>query len=185
MIERNKIQSADELGVLVDLLASVIGASTNPTKIANTFASEHQMIYTNKTISNHIEHLADAFLISKASRYDIKGRKYIGANMKYYFTDLGLRNARFNFRQQQPTHIMENIVYNELLIRSYNADAGTVYMTKRASVSASSWRLTLRQIRGTGDIIFKLHLTSIRKLNKLKSFIHCITFPILLRRLSL
>ncbi len=126
VIERNKIQSVDEIGILVDILASAIGAPTNPSKIANTFASERQMTYANKTISNHIDHLADAFLISKASRYDIKGRKYIGANLKYYFTDLGLRNARLNFRQQEPTHIMENIVYNELLIRGYNVDVGVV-----------------------------------------------------------
>ena len=126
VIERNKIQSVVEIGILVDVLASAIGAPTNPSKIANTFASERQMNYSNKTISNHIEHLVDAFLISKASRYDIKGRKYIGANLKYYFTDLGLRNARLNFRQQEPTHIMENIVYNELLIRGYNIDVGIV-----------------------------------------------------------
>ena len=93
----------------------------NPSKIANTFAGERQMIYSNKTISNHIDYLADAFLISKASRYDIKGR-----NLKYYFADLGLRNARLNFRQQESTHIMENIVYNELLIRGYNVDVGVV-----------------------------------------------------------
>ncbi len=126
VIERNNIQSADEIGILVDILASAIGSPTNPTKIANTFASERQMSYTNKTISTHIDHLADAFLISKASRYDVKGRKYIGANLKYYFTDLGLRNARLNFRQQEPAHIMENIVYNELLIRGYNVDVGVV-----------------------------------------------------------
>ena len=126
VIERNKIQNVDEIGILVDVLASDIGAPTNPSKIANTFASERQITYTNKTISNHIDYLADAFLISKASRYDIKGRKYIGANLKYYFTDLGLRNARLNFRQQEPTHIMENIVYNELLIRGYNVDVGVV-----------------------------------------------------------
>ena len=126
VIERNKIQNVDEIGILVDVLASAIGAPTNPSKIANTFASERQMSYTNKTISNHIDYLADAFLISKANRYDIKGRKYIGANLKYYFTDLGLRNARLNFRQQEPTHIMENIVYNELLIRGYNVDVGVV-----------------------------------------------------------
>ena len=126
VIERNKIQNVDEIGILVDVLASAIGAPTNPSKIANTFASERQMTYSNKTISNHIDDLADAFLISKASRYDIKGRKYIGANLKYYFTDLGLRNARLNFRQQEPTHIMENIVYNELLIRGYNVDVGVV-----------------------------------------------------------
>ena len=126
VIERNKLQSVDEIGILVDVLASAIGGPTNPSKIANTFASERQMTYNNRTISTHIDHLADAFLISKASRYDIKGRKYIGANLKYYFTDLGLRNARLNFRQQEPTHIMENIVYNELLIRGYNVDVGVV-----------------------------------------------------------
>ncbi|MDY2932643.1 MAG: ATP-binding protein [Anaerovoracaceae bacterium] len=126
VIERNKIQTVDEIGILVDVLASAIGAPTNPSKIANTFASERHMAYTNKTISNHIDYLADAFLISKASRYDIKGRKYIGANLKYYFADPGLRNARLNFRQQEPTHIMENIVYNELLIRGYNVDVGVV-----------------------------------------------------------
>lgn len=126
VIERNHIQSVDELGTLVDILASVIGAPTNPTKISNTYASERKTSYANRTISNHIDFLADAFLISKANRYDIKGRKYVGANLKYYFTDLGLRNARLNFRQQEPTHIMENIVYNELLIRGYNVDVGIV-----------------------------------------------------------
>ena len=126
VVERNGIQSPDGLGTLVDILASAIGAPTNPTRISNTFASERQNSYTNKTISRHIDYLEEAFLISKASRYDIKGRKYIGANLKYYFTDLGLRNARLNFRQQEPTHIMENIVYNELLIRGYNVDTGII-----------------------------------------------------------
>ena len=126
VVERNGIQSPDGLGTLVDILASAIGAPTNPTRISNTFASERQISYTNKTISRHIDYLEEAFLISKASRYDIKGRKYIGANLKYYFTDLGLRNARLNFRQQEPTHIMENIVYNELLIRGYNVDTGII-----------------------------------------------------------
>lgn len=126
VIERNKIHNIDEINILVDVLASTIGALTNPLKISNTFKSERQMSYTNKTISHHIDYLAEAFLISKATRYDIKGRKYIGANQKYYFTDLGLRNARLNFRQQETTHIMENIVYNELLIRGYNVDVGVI-----------------------------------------------------------
>ncbi len=124
VIERNNIQNVDELNTLVDILASAIGALTNPTKISNTFVSERQARYTNKTISRHIDYLEEAFLISKANRYDIKGRKYIGANLKYYFTDVGLRNARLNFRQQEPTHLMENVVYNELLIRGYNVDVG-------------------------------------------------------------
>ena len=126
VVERNRIQNVDEIGILVDILASVIGAPTNPTKISNTFKSERGINYSNKTISNHIDYLAEAFLISKANRYDIKGRKYIGANLKYYFSDVGLRNARLNFRQQEPTHIMENIVYNELLVRGYNVDVGIV-----------------------------------------------------------
>ena len=126
VVERNKIQNVDEIGTLVDILASAIGAPTNPTKISNTFASERGSSYSNKTISIHIDYLAEAFLISKANRYDIKGRKYVGANLKYYFSDVGLRNARLNFRQQEPTHIMENIVYNELLIRGYNVDVGIV-----------------------------------------------------------
>ena len=126
VVERNKLRNVDEIDTLVDILAFAIGAPTNPTKISNTFKSEQGINYSNKTISNHIDYLVEAFLISKADRYDIKGRKYVGANLKYYFSDVGLRNARLNFRQQEPTHIMENIVYNELLIRGYNVDIGIV-----------------------------------------------------------
>ncbi len=126
VVERNRLHNVDEIGTLVDILASVIGAPTNPTKISNTFKSEQGINYSNKTISNHIDYLVEAFLISKASRYDIKGRKYVGANLKYYFSDVGLRNARLNFRQQEPTHIIENIVCNELLVRGYNVDVGIV-----------------------------------------------------------
>ena len=126
VVERNKIHNVDEINTLIDILASAIGASTNPTKISNTFKSDRGIIYNNKTISNHIDYLVETFLISKANRYDIKGRKYVGTNLKYYFSDVGLRNARLNFRQQEPTHIMENIVYNELLVRGYNVDVGIV-----------------------------------------------------------
>ena len=138
VVERNRIQNVDEINTLVDILASVIGAPTNPTKISNTFKSERGINYSNKTISNHIDYLAEAFLISKAERYDIKGRKYVGANRKYYFSDIGLRNARLNFRQQEPTHIMENIVYNELLIRGYNVDVGIVDDTNIVSSQRTS-----------------------------------------------
>ena len=133
VVERNRIQNVDEINTFVDILASGIGAPTNPTKISNTFKSERGINYSNKTISNHIDYLAEAFLISKAERYDIKGRKYVGANRKYYFSDIGLRNARLNFRQQEPTHIMENIVYNELLIRGYNVDVGIVDVFAKSS----------------------------------------------------
>lgn len=126
VIERNHIQNIDQLDTLLNILASSIGALTNPTKISHTFTSERQSSCSNKTISKHIDWLTEAFLISKANRYDIKGRKYIGANLKYYFTDVGIRNARLNFRQQEPTHIMENIVYNELIRRGYNVDIGAI-----------------------------------------------------------
>ena len=105
VVERNKLRNVDEIDTLVDILASAIGAPTNPTKISNMFKSERGINYSNKTISNHIDYLVEAFLISKADRYDIKGRKYVGANLKYYFSDVGLRNARLNFRQQEPTHL--------------------------------------------------------------------------------
>lgn len=126
VVERNKLQNAAEIDTLVNVLASAIGSPTNPTKISNTFKSEQNIVYSNKTIANHIEYLVQSFLLSKAARYDIKGRKYIGANLKYYFTDIGLRNARLNFRQQEETHIMENIVYNELVRRGFNVDVGIV-----------------------------------------------------------
>lgn len=133
VIDRNKIKNRDEINTLVDILASAIGTPTNPTKIANTFATERHSSYTNKTISSHIDYLEEAYMISKANRYDIKGRKYIAANLKYYFTDVGLRNARLNFRQQEPTHLMENVVYNELLARGYLVDVGIVEVNQRNS----------------------------------------------------
>ena len=131
VIERNKIKNKDEISILVDILASAIGTPTNPTKISNTFVTERHSNYTHKTISAHIDFLEEAYLISKANRYDIKGRKYIAANLKYYFIDVGLRNARLNFRQQEPTHLMENIVYNELLARGYSVDVGMVEVNQR------------------------------------------------------
>ncbi len=133
VIERNKIKNKDEINTLVDILASSIGAPTNPTKIANTFATERHSSYTHKTISSHIDFLEEAYLISKANRYDVKGRKYIAANLKYYFSDVGLRNARLNFRQQEPTHLMENVVYNELLARGYSVDVGIVEVNQKNS----------------------------------------------------
>ncbi len=137
VIERNKIQSREEIGLLVDVLASAVGAPTNPTKIANTFETERRIKYTNKTVANHIEYLVQSFLISKAQRYDIKGRKYIGTNLKYYFTDVGLRNVRLGFRQQEPTHLMENVVYNELLSRGLNVDVGEIEVVDKNSLGKS------------------------------------------------
>lgn len=125
VVERNHLQTDLILGDIVNVLASSIGSLTNPNKIANTFNSKG--IKTNaKTIGAYLEHLMDAFLIEKTQRYDVKGRKYINSPYKYYYTDVGLRNVRLNFRQQEPTHIMENILYNELVMRGYNVDVGIV-----------------------------------------------------------
>ena len=127
VVERNGIKNDEQIKILVDILASSIGSLTNRSKIANTFKSiRNDSTYSSGTIQNHIRHLTDAFIIEEAKRYDVKGRKYISTNPKYYFSDIGLRNARLNFRQQEPTHILENIVYNELCIRGYNVDVGVV-----------------------------------------------------------
>lgn len=119
------------MDTLLDVLASSTGSLTNPLNIANTFNSQGYKSVSNKTISQYIDYLIDAFIINKASRYDIKGRKYIGSPFKYYFTDVGLRNAKLNFRQQEENHIMENIIYNELLVRGYHVDIGIVDVMKK------------------------------------------------------
>lgn len=126
ILERNSIKKDDVLDSLVDMLASSVGSLTNPKKLSDTFSSNGFNDVTNKTISNYINYLLDAFLINKAQRYDIKGKKYITTPSKYYFVDVGLRNARLNFRQQEYDHLMENLIYNELLYRGYNVDIGVV-----------------------------------------------------------
>ncbi|MBE5749483.1 MAG: ATP-binding protein [Clostridiales bacterium] len=125
IIERNNLRGDVAIDTLVDVLASSIGSLNNPTKIAKTFAS-NGIKTADKTISTYVDYLLDAFLIRKATRYDIKGRKYINSPFKYYFSDVGLRNARLNFRQQEQTHIMENIIYNELVMRGFNVDVGII-----------------------------------------------------------
>lgn len=125
IIERNNLRGDVTIDALVDVLASSVGSLNNPTKIAKTFAS-NGIKTVDKTISTYVDYLLDAFLIRKATRYDIKGRKYINSPFKYYFSDVGLHNARLNFRQQEQTHIMENIIYNELVMRGYNVDVGII-----------------------------------------------------------
>lgn len=126
IVERNKIKVPEGLRELVRILASGIGSSTNPTRICNTFQSVSQLQITDKTINEYILDIQDAFLIEEALRYDVKGRKYIGTETKYYFCDLGLRNIVLNLRQQEETHIMENVIYNELRMRGYLVDVGLV-----------------------------------------------------------
>lgn len=126
VIERNHLRNPEGMKELVRILASNIGSSTNPTRIANTFQSSQGVAIKRDTIKQYIEYLKDSFLIEEALRYDVKGRKYIGTETKYYFADIGIRAAILNYRQQEETHIMENIIYNELRCRSYNVDVGMV-----------------------------------------------------------
>ena len=126
IIERHHIEKKQELEDLVNILASAIGSFTNPPKIEAIFKSAIQSTISLNTIRQYIEHLEDAFIINKANRYNVKGRKYIGTPLKYYFEDVGLRNARLGFRQVEETHLMENIIYNELRSRGYTVDVGVV-----------------------------------------------------------
>lgn len=129
--ERYKIKNDDDLEELINILASGIGALTNPHKLTNTFKSEKKSSISNDTIKDYIGYLCDSFLIEKATRYDIKGKKYINTPFKYYFMDLGLRNARLNFRQYEKSLLMENLIYNELKIRDFNVDIGVVPTIKK------------------------------------------------------
>ena len=124
--ERYSIRNDDDLEELIDVMASSIGSLTNPQKIANTFRSTKRSTITRDTIKTYLDYMQDAFLIERAVRYDIKGRKYIDTPAKYYFEDLGLRNVRLNFRQTEHTHLMENLIYNELRMRGYSVDVGQV-----------------------------------------------------------
>ncbi len=127
IMDRNKL--AYEKSVLDDILnivSSAVGSLTNANKISNTFKSTKQMNVGAPTVNRYLDYFTDAFLLYKAERYDVKGRRYIGSPLKYYFSDVGLRNARLNFRQQEENHIMENIIYNELCLRDFNVDVGVV-----------------------------------------------------------
>jgi len=127
IIERHKkIKNKIELDELLDILSSAVGSLTNPLKLSKTFRSEKNKMIDDKTIKRYISYFEDSFLINEAKRYDVKGKKYINSPYKYYFEDIGLRNARLNFRQTEENHVMENIIYNELRIRGYNVDVGVV-----------------------------------------------------------
>ena len=126
ILERNDIRNPIELEELLDVIASNIGGLTNPKKLSDTFKSLKKISIHPDTIKNYLDYFEDSFLINKAKRYDIKGKKYINTPMKYYFTDMGLRNARLNFRQIEENYLMENVIYNELQIRRYNVDVGSI-----------------------------------------------------------
>lgn len=124
--DRHNIRKDDDLEELINIMASGIGALTNPNKLANTFRSEKKSAISYDTVKDYIDYLCDSFLIEKSTRYDIKGKRYVNSPYKYYFMDLGLRNARINFRQSEKSHLMENVVYNELRVRGFNVDVGVV-----------------------------------------------------------
>lgn len=126
ILERHSIRDRSVLDDILDVVSSSVGSLTNPGKIADTFASVRQMKIGVDSVSRYLDYFIDAFMLSKAQRYDIKGRKYIGSPQKYYFSDIGLRNVRLNFRQTEENHIMENIIYNELVIRGFTVDVGIV-----------------------------------------------------------
>lgn len=129
--QRNRVKNIGELEDLLNILSSSIGSLTNPEKLKNTFKSVKKSKITSQTIKKYIDYFEDSFLIESALRYDIKGKSYIETPKKYYFSDLGLRNARINFRQFEPTHSMENVIYNELRMRGYNVDVGVIATTEK------------------------------------------------------
>ena len=126
IIERNNIQRIDILDSIINMLASSVGSLTNPKKIYDSFVSNGEKEISSNTVNSYIKYIEDSFIVNKSDRYDVKGKKYIQTPQKYYFSDVGLRNARLNFRQQEENHIMENIIYNELIVRGYNVDVGVV-----------------------------------------------------------
>jgi len=137
--------------VLINILSSIIGSLTNPKKIVDTFRSVKGVSISAITIKLYLDYLEESFLIDKAMRYDVKGKKYISTPIKYYFTDLGLRNGRLNFRQQEENHIMENIIYNELKIRGYNIDVGVVEIRERIQNSSIRKQLEIDFIATQGN----------------------------------
>ena len=126
IVARHNVKNKEEFEELINVLASGIGSLTNPRKITNTFVSQKAKKISANTVKSYLDYLCDAFVVSRADRYDIKGRKYINSPQKYYFSDVGLRNARINFRQLEENHTMENILFNELLMRGFNVDVGVV-----------------------------------------------------------
>ena len=137
IVGRHKVRNKAELEELLNILSSGIGSLTNPQKLSDTFKSVKNVKISQSTIKNYLGYLEDAFLISSAMRYDIKGRKYIDTPLKYYFTDIGLRNARINFRQMEENHTMENVIYNELLTKGYNVDVGLVTVNQKNKLGKS------------------------------------------------
>ena len=151
IINRNNLRGNAEIGELTDILASSIGSLTNPLKLSNTFNSQKSLKLSANTVSAYLDYLQDAFLIERAVRYDIKGKKYINTPSKYYFVDMGLRNARLSFRQQEYNHIMENVVYNELKLRGYSVDVGVMETTLNENGTSKRKQLEVDFVANMGN----------------------------------
>ena len=159
IVKRYKLHSDEDIGELLDILASGLSTLVNPKKLSATFKSVKNPGICATTVAKYISHLEDAFLISKVRRFDVKGKRYIDTPYKVYFEDIGLRNARLSFRQIEPTHLMENIIFNELRYRGYNVDVGVVESRERdkdGKEIRNSWKSTLLLIRAADGIIFSL-----------------------------
>lgn len=152
--KRNRVKNIGELEDLLNILSSAIGSLTNPEKLKNTFKTVKKSKITAATIKKYLGYLEDSFLIESAQRYDIKGKAYIESPKKYYFSDLGLRNARINFRQFEQTHSMENVIYNELRMRGYSVDVGVIPLVERDA----DGKVTRRQL----EVDFVCNLGSLR-----------------------
>ena len=131
IVNRNAIKNTEVLEDVLNIVSSSVGSLTNPNKLSNSFKSIKNLNVAPNTIKQYLEYCVDSFLIQKANRYDVKGKKYIDTPLKYYFTDIGLRNVRLGFRQQEESHIMENIIYNELINRGYQVDVGMVSISEK------------------------------------------------------
>jgi hypothetical protein len=151
IINRHHLRGNAEINELTDILASSIGSLANPLKLSNTFNSEKQLKLSANTISTYLAYLEDSFLIEKAVRYDIKGKKYINTPSKYYFVDVGLRNARLSFRQQEYSHIMENVIYNELKLRGYSVDVGIVGIQSKGNDASQRKQLEVDFVVNLGS----------------------------------
>lgn len=152
ILERHSIRDKSLLDDILDVVSSSVGSLTNPQKIADTFASVKQVKISTESVSRYIDYFIDAFMLCKVQRYDIKGRKYIGSPQKYYYSDIGLRNARLNFRQTEENHIMENIIYNELIVRGFTVDVGVVeYNYKDADGNSKKTNLEVDFVASEGS----------------------------------
>lgn len=152
IVKRYKIRNVGEMETLLDILASGIGALTNPNKLQKTFKSVNNSRITPTTITKYIDYLKDAFIIEEANRYDIKGKSYIGTPMKYYFMDMGLRNERINYRQQEVTHAMENVIYNELRVRGFKVDVGNLNIVEKGEDGKK-----VKKLGGKSYLLFRLY----------------------------